>query len=134
MLVHSGGAHGGHYFAYLRPKGDKWFKFDDEMVKQEDQKKAVEDQYGMSQLVLLVKPVWICKVAIVNGSYNFVLCAGEADPVTMSSFGGGGIKYAKQSTAYMLVYIRDSDWDRILCHSDKEDLVEHIRRRLEVIC
>lgn len=46
MLVHSGGAHGGHYFAFFRPKGDKWLKFDDEMVKAEIQKKAVEDQYG----------------------------------------------------------------------------------------
>lgn len=58
--------------------------------------------------------------------------SGEDDSGAISNFGGSGLKYAKQSTAYMLVYIRESDWDRILCDSGKDDLVEHVRRRLEV--
>ena len=33
VLVHSGGVHGGHYYAYIRPASSgKWLKFDDEKV------------------------------------------------------------------------------------------------------
>lgn len=33
VLVHSGGVHGGHYYAYIRPNtSGKWLKFDDEKV------------------------------------------------------------------------------------------------------
>ena len=32
VLVHSGGVHGGHYYAFIRPDGKHWFKFDDEKV------------------------------------------------------------------------------------------------------
>ncbi len=32
VLVHSGGVHGGHYFAFIRPTGDTYLKFDDEKV------------------------------------------------------------------------------------------------------
>lgn len=33
VLVHSGGTHGGHYYAYIRPDGKQWLKFDDEKVR-----------------------------------------------------------------------------------------------------
>ncbi|KAG5533016.1 hypothetical protein RHGRI_027303 [Rhododendron griersonianum] len=47
VLVHSGGVHGGHYYAYIRPTlSDQWFKFDDERVTKEDIKRALEEQYG----------------------------------------------------------------------------------------
>ena len=32
VLVHSGGIHGGHYYAYCNPTGHQWLKFDDEKV------------------------------------------------------------------------------------------------------
>ena len=32
VLVHSGGIHGGHYYAYIRPATKQWLKFDDEKV------------------------------------------------------------------------------------------------------
>ena len=32
VLVHSGGVHGGHYYAYIRPATQQWLKFDDEKV------------------------------------------------------------------------------------------------------
>ncbi|KAJ6901062.1 ubiquitin carboxyl-terminal hydrolase 13-like isoform X1 [Populus alba x Populus x berolinensis] len=42
VLVHSGGVHGGHYYAYIRPTlSDQWFKFDDERVTKEDVKKGI---------------------------------------------------------------------------------------------
>ena len=30
VLVHSGGIHGGHYYAYCNPSGSQWLKFDDD--------------------------------------------------------------------------------------------------------
>ena len=35
VLVHSGGAYGGHYFAYIND-GSNWYKFDDSSVKMVD--------------------------------------------------------------------------------------------------
>lgn len=36
-------------------------------------------------------------------------------------------KFTKHSNAYMLVYIRESDKDKILCHVDEKDIAEHLR-------
>ena len=33
VLVHSGGVHGGHYYAYIQPDCKRWLKFDDERVR-----------------------------------------------------------------------------------------------------
>jgi ubiquitin carboxyl-terminal hydrolase 7 len=46
VLVHSGGVHGGHYFAYVRPDGKQWLKFDDERVEKADNQKAIDDNWG----------------------------------------------------------------------------------------
>ncbi|KAI3915068.1 hypothetical protein MKW92_007257 [Papaver armeniacum] len=42
-------------------------------------------------------------------------------------FGGEG----KYSNAYMLVYIRESDRDKIICNVDENDIAEHLRMRLK---
>jgi ubiquitin carboxyl-terminal hydrolase 7 len=44
--MHSGGVHGGHYYAYVRPDGVTWLRFDDERVVVEPAAKAIEEQYG----------------------------------------------------------------------------------------
>lgn len=46
VLVHSGGVHGGHYYAYIRPDGKTWLKFDDTAVTIEDEHKALDEQFG----------------------------------------------------------------------------------------
>ena len=46
VLVHSGGVHGGHYYAFIRPDGVNWLKFDDERVTKVEQNKAMDDQFG----------------------------------------------------------------------------------------
>ncbi len=33
VLVHSGGVNGGHYYAFIRPDGKNWLKFDDDEVR-----------------------------------------------------------------------------------------------------
>ncbi|KAG2631787.1 hypothetical protein PVAP13_2NG047900 [Panicum virgatum] len=104
VLVHSGGVHGGHYYAFIRPTlSDQWFKFEDERVTKEDAKKALEEQYG-----------------------------GEEElPQTNPGLNNTPFKFTKYSNAYMLVYIRESDKDKIICNVDEKDIAEHLRIRLE---
>ncbi|KAL0433504.1 UNVERIFIED_CONTAM: Ubiquitin carboxyl-terminal hydrolase 13 [Sesamum latifolium] len=86
VLVHSGGVHGGHYYAFIRPTlSNQWFKFDDERVTRIDMTKAFDELYG-----------------------------GE-----------------EESNAYMLVYIRESDKDKILCDIDERDISQHLKERLK---
>ncbi|XP_047307163.1 ubiquitin C-terminal hydrolase 12-like isoform X2 [Impatiens glandulifera] len=104
VLVHSGGVHGGHYYAYIRPTlSDQWYKFDDERVTKEDLKKALEEQFG-----------------------------GEEElPQTNPGFNNSPFKFTKYSNAYMLVYIRETDKDKIICNVDEKDIAEHLRVRLK---
>ncbi|KAA8518418.1 hypothetical protein F0562_015892 [Nyssa sinensis] len=104
VLVHSGGVHGGHYYAFIRPTlSDQWFKFDDERVTKEDMKRALEEQYG-----------------------------GEEElPQTNPGFNNTPFKFTKYSNAYMLVYIRESDKEKIICNVDEKDIAEHLRIRLK---
>ncbi|KAK4765694.1 hypothetical protein SAY86_026784 [Trapa natans] len=104
VLVHSGGVHGGHYYAYIRPTlSDQWLKFDDERVTKEDMKRALDEQYG-----------------------------GEEElPQTNPGFNNSPFKFTKYSNAYMLVYIRESDKDKIICNVDEKDIAEHLRIRLK---
>ncbi|XP_022982818.1 ubiquitin carboxyl-terminal hydrolase 12-like [Cucurbita maxima] len=104
VLVHSGGVHGGHYYAFIRPTlSDQWYKFDDERVTKEDTKRALEEQYG-----------------------------GEEElPQTNPGFNNTPFKFTKYSNAYMLVYIRESDKEKIICNVDEKDIAEHLRIRLK---
>ncbi|PKA50906.1 Ubiquitin carboxyl-terminal hydrolase 12 [Apostasia shenzhenica] len=104
VLVHSGGVHGGHYYAFIRPTlSDLWYKFDDERVTKEDMKRALEEQYG-----------------------------GEEElPQTNPGFNNTPFKFTKYSNAYMLVYIRENDKDKIICNVDEKDIAEHLRIRLK---
>ncbi|THG17590.1 hypothetical protein TEA_018003 [Camellia sinensis var. sinensis] len=104
VLVHSGGVHGGHYYAFIRPTlSDQWYKFDDERVTKEDIKRALEEQYG-----------------------------GEEElPQTKPGLNNAPFKFTKYSNAYMLVYIRESDKEKIICNVDEKDIAEHLRERLK---
>ncbi|KAH1189452.1 Ubiquitin carboxyl-terminal hydrolase 12 [Glycine max] len=104
VLVHSGGVHGGHYYAFIRPTlSEQWYKFDDERVTKEDNKRALEEQYG-----------------------------GEEElPQTNPGFNNTPFKFTKYSNAYMLVYIRESDKDKIICNVDEKDIAAHLRERLK---
>ncbi|GAA0141978.1 cysteine protease [Lithospermum erythrorhizon] len=103
VLVHSGGVQGGHYYAYIRPTlNEQWFKFDDERVTKVDMKWALEEQYGGEE-----------ELQPTNPGFN-------------SPF-----KFTRFSNAYMLVYIRETDKERILCDVDENDVAEHLRIRLK---
>uniref|UniRef100_A0A0D9XZE9 ubiquitinyl hydrolase 1 n=1 Tax=Leersia perrieri TaxID=77586 RepID=A0A0D9XZE9_9ORYZ len=102
--LHSGGVHGGHYYAFIRPTlSDQWYKFDDERVTKEDTKKALEEQYGGEEELPQINP----------------------------GFNNTPFKFTKYSNAYMLVYIRESDKDKIMCNVDEKDIAEHLRIRLK---
>ncbi|KAK1419677.1 hypothetical protein QVD17_28933 [Tagetes erecta] len=103
VFVHTGGVHGGHYSVYIRPTlSDQWFKFDDECVTKEDMKTAVDEQFG-----------------------------GEEElPQANPGLNNSPFKFTKHSNAYMLVYIRESEKDKIICNVDEKDTAEHLRIRL----
>ncbi|KAL6845478.1 hypothetical protein ACP4OV_024973 [Aristida adscensionis] len=103
VLVHSGGVNGGHYYAFIRPTlQDQWYKFDDERVTKEEMKRALEDQYG-----------------------------GEEElPHTNPGLNTTPLRFTKYSNAYMLVYIRESDREKIICDLDDKDISEHLKARL----
>jgi ubiquitin carboxyl-terminal hydrolase 7 len=44
----------------------------------------------------------------------------------------GGLKFNRCSNAYMLVYVRLSDWPRIMGSVTKNDIAPYLRERLEV--
>ncbi|KAI3961734.1 hypothetical protein MKW92_024753 [Papaver armeniacum] len=105
--LHSG-VHGGHYYAFIGQPSlinavldVSRFKFDDERVTKEDMKRALEEQYG-----------------------------GEEE-LPNAGFNNTPFKFTKYSNAYMLVYIRDSDKDKIICNVDEKDIAEHLRVRLK---
>ncbi|KAL0417529.1 UNVERIFIED_CONTAM: Ubiquitin carboxyl-terminal hydrolase 12, partial [Sesamum radiatum] len=100
VLVHNGGVHGGHYYAFIRPTlSNQWYKFDDERVTKEDMTKALNELYG-----------------------------GEE---TNPGINNAPFKFTRHSNAYMLVYIRESDKDKILCDIDERDISEDIKERLK---
>ncbi|KAL8029539.1 hypothetical protein ABFX02_14G230900 [Erythranthe guttata] len=105
VLVHSGGVHGGHYYAFIRPTlSSEWYKFDDERVTKEDMKMALEELYGGEEEHLM-----------------------QANPGINNTH----FKFTKHSNAYMLVYIRESDKDKIMCQVEEKDIAEHLRERLK---
>lgn len=106
VLVHSGGVHGGHYFAFVRPEGEKWLKFDDEAVSITEGTKAVEDNWGGD-------------IDDLKGPTTF-----GTTPAVRS--------FSKFSNAYMLVYVRESEWDSVMCQVVEEDISEHVRARLKL--
>ncbi|KAL0367236.1 UNVERIFIED_CONTAM: Ubiquitin carboxyl-terminal hydrolase 12 [Sesamum radiatum] len=103
VLVHSGGVDGGHYYAFIRPTlSNQWYKFDDERVTKQDLSKALDELYG-----------------------------GEEEHVMQTNPDNAPLKFTRQSNAYMLVYIRESDKDKILCDIDERDISQHLKERLK---
>ncbi|XP_042416954.1 ubiquitin C-terminal hydrolase 13-like isoform X4 [Zingiber officinale] len=133
VLVHSGGVHGGHYYAFIRPSlSDQWFKFDDERVTKEEAKKALEEQYGGEEEVRAITTLFDTN-ALWNSVYAnlaLTICTLQL-PQPNPGFNNTPFKFTKYSNAYMLVYIRESDTEKIVCNVDEKDIAEHLRIRLK---
>ncbi|KAF9607610.1 hypothetical protein IFM89_037538 [Coptis chinensis] len=110
VLVHNGGEHGGRYCAFIRPNlSHQWqrlrmlmFLVDDELVTKEDMIRALEEQYG-----------------------------GEEELPQTNGFNSTPFKLTKYSNAYMLVYIRKSDVEKVICNADVQGIVKPVRLRLK---
>jgi hypothetical protein len=58
-----------------------------------------------------------------------VLCYMQQLPPANPGFNNSPFKFTKYSNAYMLVYIRESDKEKIICNVDEKDIAEHLRVR-----
>ncbi|KAL2225257.1 UNVERIFIED_CONTAM: Ubiquitin carboxyl-terminal hydrolase 12, partial [Sesamum indicum] len=74
------------------------YKFDDERVTKEDIIKALDELYG-----------------------------GKEEHVMTTNPDNAPLKFMRQSNAYMLVYIRESDKDKALCDIDDRDISQHLK-------
>jgi len=123
------------------------FKFEDERVTKEDTKRALEEQYGGEEEVIFCKHLlgwsFIFFIVIVYlGEFSFsdvimpfffwfihlfFFC--PQLPHTNPGFNNSPFKFTKYSNAYMLVYIRERDKDKVICNVDEKDIAEHLRVR-----
>lgn len=63
------------------------------------------------------------------GSLCFFCC--KQLPQANPGFNSAPFRFTKYSNAYMLVYIRESDKEKIMCSVDEKDIAEHLRVREE---
>jgi ubiquitin carboxyl-terminal hydrolase 7 len=101
VLVHSGDLNAGHYYAYLKPGKDGWFyKYDDDKVTKATKREVLEENFG--------------------GEYR------APNSVYRSPVQKRAAPILRQNSAYMLVYIRQSRVDQILCPVTEADIPAHI--------
>ena len=104
VLVHSGDIGAGHYYAFLKPNADGiFYKYDDDRVTKCTMNEVLEENYGGD-------------IPQINGRPD------------RQSFAK---TYAKRANnAYMLVYLRKSRLDKILCPVEVADIPSHIERKI----
>ena len=59
--------------------------------------------------------------------FSFLFFSMEQLPQINPGFNNTPFKFTKYSNAYMLVYIRESDKEKIMCNVDEKDIAEHLR-------
>lgn len=101
VLVHSGDLNAGHYYAFLKPDKDGWFyKYDDDKVTRATMREVLEENFG--------------------GEYRQAT-NNLRSPLQRKA------PIMRPNSAYMLVYIRQSRVDKILCPVTEQDIPEHLR-------
>ncbi|PHH89821.1 hypothetical protein CDD83_5201 [Cordyceps sp. RAO-2017] len=105
VLVHSGDLNAGHYYAFLKPEKDGWFyKYDDDKVTRATLREVLEENFG--------------------GEYQTPNGYPRA-PLQKKA------PIMRQNSAYMLVYIRKSKLDKILCPVTQADIPQHLQQRFD---
>jgi len=103
VLVHSGDLNAGHYYAFIKPdKEGWWYKYDDDKVTKATKREVLEENFGGP----------------------FKLPNGQVRPL-----GNKKGPVMRPNSAYMLVYIRKSRLDKVLCPVTEEDTPEHLQRK-----
>lgn len=110
VLVHAGDGHGGHYFVYIRhpSKPNCWYKFDDTKVTPCSELEAVEENFGG------------CEGLSTEESHDLYRSTGVRP-----------YRYKKFSSAYLLVYIRNSELDTVLAPVPEEAVPEYLVERIK---
>lgn len=107
VLVHSGDLNAGHYYAFLKPEKDGWFyKYDDDKVTKATMREVLEENFG--------------------GEYQTSNGYPRA-PVQKKA------PIMRQNSAYMLVYIRQSRIDDILCPVTKDHIPLHLSKYFGIL-
>lgn len=105
VLVHSGDLNAGHYYAFIKPTKDGWFyKYDDDKVTKATSREVLEENYGGEEHI----PANLAKHPLLK------------KPPTI-----------RQNNAYMLVYIRQTRVDKVLCPVTMDDIPSHLQQRVE---
>ncbi|CAN8095307.1 unnamed protein product [Discula destructiva] len=105
VLVHSGDLNAGHYYAFLKPNKEGWFyKYDDDKVTKATRREVLEDNFG--------------------GEYRQPT-SNPRTPLQRKA------PIMRPNSAYMLVYIRQTKVDNILCPVTEEDIPRHLRLRFD---
>lgn len=105
VLVHSGDLNAGHYYAFLKPNKEGWFyKYDDDKVTKATRREVLEDNFG--------------------GEYRQPT-NNPRNPLQRKA------PIMRPNSAYMLVYIRQSKLDNILCPVTEADIPQHLRLKFE---
>jgi len=103
ILIHRGTLGAGHYFAFIRPSlDDQWFEFNDKDV----------------------MPI----------NKSTALCTGGGGSDSFFEL-RDGVLYEKartnQTSAYMLVYIRDCDRQEIMSEIPLDEIPQHLKTRFD---
>lgn len=107
VLVHSGDLNAGHYYAFLKPDKDGWFyRYDDDKVTRATMREVLEENFG--------------------GEYRT-----SSGGVIRAPMQQKKAPIMRQNSAYMLVYIRQSRLDKILCPVTKDDIPTHLKSKIE---
>jgi ubiquitin carboxyl-terminal hydrolase 7 len=105
VLVHSGDFNAGHYYAFIKPSKDGWFyRYDDDKVTKATMREVLEENFG--------------------GEYRAPNGHPRA-PLQKKA------PIVRQNSAYMLVYIRESRLDKILCPVTQDNIPRHLQQRIE---
>eukprot|EP00347_Sterkiella_histriomuscorum_P012213 403369461 len=103
ILIHRGGIGAGHYFAFIRPSlDDKWFEFNDSKVEVRLKSNSLSTGNGGFESTFEHKNGQIYEKQKINNT-----------------------------SAYMLVYIRDSDRDEIMRDIPVDEIPPHLKERFD---
>ncbi|AET40403.1 ubiquitin-specific protease UBP15 Ecym_5671 [Eremothecium cymbalariae DBVPG len=107
VLVHTGDISTGHYYAMIKPGlDDKWYRFDDDKVWQVTKKQVFEQNFGFDRL-----PEYELRSLSKEQYQNYLI--------------------ARQTSAYMLVYIKEDMEPTILQEVEDSDVPQHIVENIE---
>ena len=113
VMVHSGTAGGGHYYAYFRPTARKrWYKFNDMRVTKATSEEAIEDNFGVNS----------------SGSGGG---GGQSRGLLGSMLGGPSGGKDPYTSAYMLQYVRKDHFQACVADVPMSVVPHHINLRFQ---